>query len=171
MSNGEFVRLRADLDRALTRICPAWLVDRKDDLVQTAMAALLEKKDRGGEVDRPRSSSYYRRKAYWLLVDEIRRHRRMRETALEDSGMAVDGTSSRVSPERESLSREVGQAIEACLQEMVRPRRLAVVLHLQGHTVREAAGILSWGRKRTDNLVYRGLANLRSCLVRKGFEP
>ena len=48
---------------------------------------------------------------------------------------------------------------------------MAVVLHLQGHSVPEAARLLNWGNKRTENLVYRGLADLRNCLALKGLEP
>ena len=51
---------------------------------------------------------------------------------------------------------------------MKRERRLAVTLHLQGHSVPEAARLLDWAVKRTENLVYRGLADLRECLTAKG---
>ena len=54
---------------------------------------------------------------------------------------------------------------------MKRERRLAVMLHLQGHPVAEAARILGWTVKRTENLVYRGLADLRHCLICKGHRP
>ena len=74
-------------------------------------------------------------------------------------------------PEREAASREIARGIRACLQEMVRDRRLAVTLHLQGHSVGDAARILEWAQKRTENLVYRGLADLRACLAAKGLRP
>ena len=54
---------------------------------------------------------------------------------------------------------------------MKRERRLAVTLHLQGHTVPETARILDWAAKQTENLVYRGLADLRECLMAKGLRP
>jgi len=41
---------------------------------------------------------------------------------------------------------------------MKHERRLAVALHLQGHTVAEAARLLDLSFKRTENLVYRGLS-------------
>jgi len=65
----------------------------------------------------------------------------------------------------------VGRAIRDCLLGLVTPRRLAVTLHLQGHTVPQAAEVLGWDAKRTENLVYRGLADLRVCLARKGVTP
>ena len=54
---------------------------------------------------------------------------------------------------------------------MPRDRRLAVTLHLQGHSVPDAARVLDWPVKRTENLVYRGMADLRECLMSKGIEP
>ena len=43
--------------------------------------------------------------------------------------------------------------------------------HLQGHTGPQAAALLGWDAKRTENLVYRGLADLRQCLEAKGVKP
>ena len=65
----------------------------------------------------------------------------------------------------------MGQEIQDCLSRMQRDRRLAVTLYLQGHTVPETARVLQWPTKRADNLVYRGLANLRQCLLAKGMRP
>ena len=71
----------------------------------------------------------------------------------------------------EDPSREVGRGIQSCLLRMKRERRLAVTLYLQGHNVAEAARILDWPVKRTENLIYRGLADLRACLKSKRIEP
>jgi RNA polymerase sigma-70 factor (ECF subfamily) len=54
---------------------------------------------------------------------------------------------------------------------MTGDRRRAVMLYLQGHSVPEAARLLGWTAKRTENLVYRGLADLRHCLRAKGHTP
>jgi RNA polymerase sigma-70 factor (ECF subfamily) len=74
-------------------------------------------------------------------------------------------------PERAAASLEIGRGIQTCLAHMKRERRLAVTLYLQGHTVLEAARILEWPVKRTENFVYRGLADLRACLAAKGMRP
>ena len=71
-------------------------------------------------------------------------------------------------PERCAAGREVGRAIRGCLAKLVTPRRLAVTLHLQGHSVPEAAKLLGWGTKRAENLIYRGLVDLRGCLSSAG---
>ena len=74
-------------------------------------------------------------------------------------------------PERAAGSRRAGEGIRGCLRRLAPDRRVAVVLHLQGHTVREVAEMLGWNAKRADNLVYRGLSDLRKCLTAKGIEP
>ena len=74
-------------------------------------------------------------------------------------------------PERETAARQVGSAIQGCLQRLVKTRRLAVTLYLQGYGVPEAAQLLGWRRKKVENLVYRGLADLRQCLDTKGIKP
>ena len=66
---------------------------------------------------------------------------------------------------------EVGRGIRDCLGNLVRDRRLAVALYLQGHGVPDASRLLAWSAKRTENLVYRGLSDLRRCLTDKGLAP
>ncbi len=169
-SDEECDRLRAELERAVQRVCPRWLSDGSEDLVQVAMMKVMEIQ-RKSEGNREFNVSYLWKVAYSALVDEIRRHRRRREEPLEEDGW--DGGPATVSPgpDRHTAAREVAKGIGECLTSLVRPRRLAVVLYLQGHSVPEAAQLLSWGSKRTENLVYRGLADLRECLDRKGLKP
>ena len=118
-------------------------------------------------------SSYLYRVAYTTLVDEIRRLRRRPEVALEDEGAGDGASAPRAdgNPELHFAAGEVGEAIQHCLGGLGDDRRLAVTLHLQGHTVPEAASLLGWDAKRTENLVYRGLAELRQCLSSKGVKP
>jgi RNA polymerase sigma-70 factor (ECF subfamily) len=86
----------------------------------------------------------------------------------ETAGHAAIATEN---PERTTASKEIGRGIQGCLARIKRERRLAVTLYLQGHTVVEAASILDWAAKQTENLVYRGLADLRQCLLTKGIRP
>jgi RNA polymerase sigma-70 factor (ECF subfamily) len=169
----DYVTLRQDVVRAVARLCPTWLAPRRDDLVQVAVMRVMQLTDRrtaSGEGFAPLSSSYLYKVAYSVLVDEIRRLRRRPETDLEhatDSPLAL----ATENPERTAASKEIGRGIQACLAGMKRERRLATTLHLQGHTVPEAARILDWAVKQTENLVYRGLADLRKCLLAKGIRP
>jgi RNA polymerase sigma-70 factor (ECF subfamily) len=168
----DYVALRRLLVRAVSRVCPHWLADKRDDLVQSALLRVMhivETQSRPREGTAAVSASYLYRVAYSVLVDELRRLRRRRETDLNGEAAAL--TSVRDDPERTAVSRQIGRGIRGCLKAMKRERRLAVILHLQGHSVREAARLLDWAFKRTENLVYRGLADLRACLLSKGMTP
>jgi RNA polymerase sigma-70 factor (ECF subfamily) len=114
-------------------------------------------------------SSYLWRVAYTATVDEIRRLRRRREVAFEDA--SPERPAPDADPERAHAGSEIGEGLAACLARLVQARRLAVALYLQGHSVPEAARLLGWGEKRVENLVFRGLADLRRCLAAKGLTP
>lgn len=162
-------QLRKRLESAVVQICPPWLAANREDLVQVALVKVVRLQAREGKEGF--SASYLRRAAYSALVDEIRRRRRRREEPLEGETAIQQPMLDTPSPERQALGGELRQAIAECLGHLVRPRRLAVVLHLQGHRVPEIASLLGWRAKRAENLVYRGLKNLRSCLYSKGLEP
>lgn len=163
----ELEALRADLVQAVQRVCPPWLSDRREDLVQEALIRVAEIRRR--EPDRELAPSYLRRAAYNALVDEIRRLRRRRETSLEGEEGTLQPPSEAPGPERWSAGRQIGRAIHDCLTRMVPPRRRAVALYLQGHSGPESAELMGWTAKRTNNLVYRGLDDLRRCLTAKGY--
>jgi RNA polymerase sigma-70 factor (ECF subfamily) len=170
----DYAHLRGELVRAVSRICPPWLASRADDLVQVALLRVLEIRRRGEE-NAHISPSYLRKTAYSALIDEIRRWRRRREVSIETDEGGIDPAAERSSehpdPEERSAARETGRAIRDCLGVLVRPRRLAVTLHLQGHSVPEVGRLMGWNPKKADNLVYRGLADLRDCLGTKGVRP
>ncbi|MDX1501510.1 MAG: sigma-70 family RNA polymerase sigma factor [Thermoanaerobaculia bacterium] len=168
---GDHDELRRALDSAVRRVCPAWLVSARDDLVQVAMMKVIRLRDRRGEGPGEGKASYLWKVAYSTLVDEIRRRRRRPEEALDEAPWRTDPASGDPGPERRAMAAELGEAIRDCLARMVTPRQLAVTLHLQGYTVPEAAALLGWSAKRADNLVYRGLKNLRDCLAGKGLKP
>jgi RNA polymerase sigma-70 factor (ECF subfamily) len=167
--------LAAALAAAVRRQCPWWLSADAQDIAQSALAKVIASAKKSEGI-RELSSFYLHRVAHSALVDEIRRRRRRHEVALEvvtESGDERRTAEPRGSddPERDAASRELGRAIRECLVAMKRERRLAVTLYLQDHSVPEAARILGWTAKRTENLVYRGLADLRSCLQSKGHTP
>lgn len=168
----DYAALRRDLARAVGRLCPTWMAGTRDDLVQTALLRVMHIVNRqppADEGNRVVSPSYLYKVAYSVLVDELRRVRRRGETDLQEDAMAVPTENG--DPERITASRQIGRGIRACLRAMKNERRLAVTLHLQGHSVSEAARVLDWTFKRTENLVYRGLSDLRTCLTAKGLRP
>jgi RNA polymerase sigma-70 factor (ECF subfamily) len=161
--------------RAVRRQCPAWLGDDAQDIVQAALTKVMAA-ERRTEGERLLSSFYVHRVAHSALVDEIRRRKRRPEVPLECVTEAVEETSrfepqAQGDPESIASFRELGSAVRDCLLGAKRERRLALTLYLQGHSVPEAARILGWDAKRTENLVYRGLADLRQCVLGKGHRP
>jgi len=164
-----FASVRRKLERAVSAQCPYLEAGERQDIVQAACLRLI-KIQRKGEGNREFNASYLWRVAYSALIDEIRRQRRRREAPLEQETLDARVLESE-NPENEAASRQIGSAIQGCLLQLVRNRRLAVTLHLQGYGVPEAAQLLGWQRKKTENLVYRGLADLRQCLIGKGIRP
>ncbi len=162
------VELHHALERVVQRACPPWLVAHRDDLVQAAVLKVLAVQERKGEGIDEVPASYLYRVAHSALVDEIRRHRRKREVALEEGGDIVEQSKRVRDPEQQASSRQAGRAIQNCLSRLKVERKRAVTLYLQGSSVPESSRILGWKRKRTENLVFRGLVDLRQCLIKKG---
>ena len=166
----DYTKLRRDLAQAVARVCPRWQPAFRDDLVQSAVIRVMQvlaKTAGESEGNPPLTASYLYKVAYSVLIDEIRRERRRRETSLEEDAVAQQVITEQ-HPERLATSHELGRGIQDCLARIKRERRLAVTLYLQGHNVPSAARLLDWTAKRTENLVYRGLADLRECLTAKG---
>jgi RNA polymerase sigma-70 factor (ECF subfamily) len=160
--------LRRRLSQAVFRVCPGWLSTHAEDIVQTAMLRVLDAAGKRGEGDPDLSSLYVEKAAYSATVDEIRRHRRRREGPAMEENSIQDGAAAQADPETLTASREIAAGIGHCLSGLSSPRRLAVTLHLQGHSVSEVAALMRWRFKKSENLVYRGLADLRRCLATKG---
>ncbi len=116
------------------------------------------------------NATYLRRVARCAVVSELRRRRPEREQPLVGGDDAVpDGRTP--DPARALVSRELGVHITEALGRLAPDRRRAVSLYLTGHGVTETAGVLGWGSKRTENLVHRGLRDLRGDLERMGLAP
>jgi RNA polymerase sigma-70 factor (ECF subfamily) len=145
------------------------MADQAEDIVQVALIRVVEiLKAREGNAGL--ASSYLWKAAYTATVDEIRRLRRRREVPLEDAPADLSDPL-RGDPERTREAGEIGRGLSECLARLIESRRLAVTLHLQGHSVPEAARLLGWSAKRVENLVFRGMADLRRCLAGKGLRP
>jgi|RhiMethySRZTD1v2_1073278.scaffolds.fasta_scaffold01210_3 RNA polymerase sigma-70 factor, ECF subfamily len=160
----EIAQLRIDVARAVRSVCPRWLAEQADDLSQIAVSRILDRL-RTTEGQLELSRGYLYRTAYSVVIDEIRRRRRRREIAMDSD---VVFQSNEANPERHTFSREVRDAVAGCLRRLVASRRRAVTLHLLGHSVREISALLECRSKQAENLVYRGLNDLRVCLTRHG---
>ncbi len=117
------------------------------------------------------AASYHWRVAYSVIVDEIRRRRRRPEEDLTPHAPRLASTDAVGNPEQAARAGEIRSAIADCLTRLHDTRRRAVTLYLQGHSVPEVASLLGWVRKKAENSVFRGMADLRSCLSGKGVEP
>jgi len=171
------IRFSADVEEvrrclitAMRRVCPPAIADDAEDLVQRAMIKLM-KSEVQSEENPGFSASYLWQVAYTAVIDEIRRRDRRRGVPLIENSAVAIPASSQPDPEREATSRSIGDAIRDCLLAMADSRRRAVTLHLVGHTVSEIACLLGQRSKQADNLVYRGMADLRRCLTGKGVTP
>lgn len=167
--DGRVRAIRRSLARAVERVCPAWLAGQRDDIVQTAtlrvLAAVRERDEEVGD-------AYLWRVAYTTTVDEIRRARARSRNEVElvdPEPPAAAGGGER--PDDHAHGRRLADGISDCVGRLAEPRRLAVTLYLQGHGIGETAALLGWEAKRVENLIYRGLADLRGCLTGKGITP
>ena len=166
----EFEDLRRRVSSAVRRHCPVRLAGQADDIVQNVLLKLL-KSIRKSAGNRTFSSVYLEKSVSGAVVDEIRRVCRRREEPL-DSGETMGRLASGIAgPENGMFSKEIVRGILDCLDDLVESRRLAVTLYLYGSTAPETSGRLSWSLRKTESLVYRGLADLRRCLDRKGLKP
>src|SRR5687767_4635545 len=105
------------------------------------------------------------------MIDEIRRRGRRPEVSLDETDSALTLRRPGPSPEQVTAGRETGAAIRECLSELIPSRRAAVVLHLQGHSLKQVGALLGWNEQKAENLVYRALAGLRKGLAAKGIRP
>jgi RNA polymerase sigma-70 factor (ECF subfamily) len=167
LSGADYDALREQIARSVASVCPGWLAADRDDIVQAVLTRVIDIVQRG-EWNGPPGASYLWKAAFNATIDEIRRVRRRREQPIEHVSPR-DVTAGQPDPERLAGTRQMGRAIHDCLGRLNRDRRLAVTLVLQGDTAREAAGRLDWSIKKVENLVFRGMRELRECLTSKGW--
>jgi RNA polymerase sigma-70 factor (ECF subfamily) len=160
--------LRNQLRDHVSRFCPRWLEEQADDITQIAWLRLHEFQTRN-ERNRDPGASLLARVAYCAVVDGIRRHRRRKEVPVGADQASVPTAGP--GPAERAAAEEIGRAIRTCLARLLPNRRLAVTLYLQGHTGPETASVLGWSLKRAENMIFRGLADLRGCLARRGVTP
>jgi RNA polymerase sigma-70 factor, ECF subfamily len=161
--------IRPHIQRMVERLCPRWLGPRCDDIVQVAVLRVLRSREKTEENRLP-PASFLWKVALRVTVDEIRRAARARESC--GDGSLPDGPAPPSGePDQQLAAREIHAGISDCLVRLGAGRREAVALYVLGNTIPEVAVLLGFGEKRTENLVYRGMADLRKCLRVKGLKP
>jgi len=161
-------RLQDVLSRAVRKVCPYWLAESRQDIVQNAVVRVV-RKWKATEEPEALGASYLWRVAHSAVMDEIRRRRRHPEDAWEHPPEAP--SAGPTSPEERNAAQDLRGAIEEGLRLLPEDRRRAVALFLLGHGLEDSARLLGWKTKRVDNQRYQGLAALRRHLSERGYEP
>jgi RNA polymerase sigma-70 factor (ECF subfamily) len=134
-----------------------------EEIVQDLRIRLWRALQRGGEKNPAASPSYVYRAAMSAALDLLRRRRagplgRPVELDLVSDTLLARGADS-ADDEAEQVT-----ALGCALEQLMPERRLAVRLHLDGKTRDAIAELTGWSEARTRNLLYRGLADLRTHL-------
>ena len=155
---------QTDFDR-IARAAGRYCVnpDLRDDVQQLAAMRVLRVARREGRPVGTYSDRYLFRVARTVQLDVARRAACRPADRLDDPAAPMIDT-----PESRAAGRELGATIASCLRRLLPDRRAAVELHLVGHNVPQVADELGTDRKRAENLVYRGLADLRRALTDAG---
>lgn len=173
LDDQQLSELRRRIQSVVRRVCPGWLLGDVEDVTQNALLKVVEVLRRKGDRNPALAPSYLWRVAYTCTVDAIRSRRqaRQREVSMETTTEPRAQPAPDPDPERRSSGSEIGRGIEDCLARLVRPRRLAAMLYLQGHTAPEIGRLMHWTPAKSNNLVHRGIADLRRCLEGKRLGP
>lgn len=164
-----YARVRRVLSDAVRKLCHGNLAAEQEDIVQAAVMRVMAVRARV-EGNPDLSSSYLWKVAYTATIDQVRIARRRHEDQAVETA-SLEPFTPEPSPESTTSSHEVGAAVRESLATLSHDRRLAVTAHLLGYSVPEAARLLGFSPKRTENLVFRGMADLRRSLRAKGIEP
>jgi RNA polymerase sigma-70 factor (ECF subfamily) len=159
--------LRRGLSTAVARICPFWMSQEREDLVQTALLRIVGLLG-SGESHREVTATYIWKTAYSVTLDEIRRARWRYERSMEHASQGEDRPGTALDPERAASAREICPRVRECLRSLEISRRRAVLLRLAGYSHGEAAQRLGMNVKQIANFIHRGMKDLRTCLRAKG---
>jgi RNA polymerase sigma factor (sigma-70 family) len=87
------------------------------------------------------------------------------------AGASAVTVSTERGPEQALVRSEVALAVSQAVHELPQARRTAVRLYLVGYSRDEIARSVGWSEAKTRNLIYRGLADVRAALGRRGIGP
>lgn len=139
-----------------------------DELLQDVRIRLWRALSTGEKISRA-PASYVYRTALSAALDLIRRRRARREENLDwQLGGRLFADDSR--PDQSVELAELATQLARALASLNRTRRVVVRMHLAGYHRLEIAKILGWSDAKTRNLLYRGLADLRSRLDQQHLE-
>ncbi|MGA9333101.1 MAG: sigma-70 family RNA polymerase sigma factor [Rudaea sp.] len=116
-------------------------------------------------------TSYIQRVVLTTVIDAIRAAKSRYAEPLPDEAEPGDVAliDHRAGPERSARAGQDFSRIKACLSELPQRRREAVVLHLQGFSLREIGQFSGTSEEAARKLLDRGMATLRERLAAFGF--
>jgi RNA polymerase sigma factor (sigma-70 family) len=116
-------------------------------------------------------ASYVYRTAESAALDFVRRRRARRDDTTDSIELAGDGPNAELRSPEPFEAGVLGDLIEAAVADVSLSRRGVVRMYLDGYGSGEIAVLLGWTEAKARNLVYRGLADLREALSRRGVGP
>jgi RNA polymerase sigma-70 factor (ECF subfamily) len=116
-------------------------------------------------------ASYVYRTAESAAVDFVRRGQARRADVTEPIERPSTGDHTGLHSPEPLGDRELGDLIELALADLAVSRRGVVRMYLEGYSAGEIGELLGWTEAKARNLVYRGLADLREALGRRGVGP
>ena len=142
-----------------------------DELMQAVRLRLWRARQSSEQIEAT-PASYVYRTAVTASLDLIRARRTQRAEAM-DSLREGDETMSSVRPDAQSEleARELAALVGQSVERVTPSRRPVLRMYLAGYDRREIADLMGWSEAKTRNLLYRGLADLRSLLEAQGLGP
>jgi RNA polymerase sigma-70 factor (ECF subfamily) len=148
--------------------------ETRRDWTHEALLGLLEDLRRGRFVYRGPGSfwAWFRKRAYFRVLDERRRCRRRREreghaATDEDGDIDLDGYAGTEDPLRELERVEIRAAIEACLDKLpsADQRRALWLLYAEARPYQDIADTMASSLNTVRSWIRRGRILLRKCLM------
>lgn len=143
-----------------------------DELIQEIRIALWRARGDAVQIQSLTASYVYRTAATAALMI-LRRRRGRGARTKEVTGVAEEREfpDPNPSPESAVVRSELTDQIALALGELDASRALAVRLHLTGYRLNDIVELTGWSVGRARALLYRGLADLRVELARRGVGP
>jgi RNA polymerase sigma factor (sigma-70 family) len=116
------------------------------------------------------NTSYVYQAAMSAACDLIRKRRGDRMVSVQEQSESV-ATMTSPGPDTRYERKELGQQIRLALEELGANQRPVVRMYLAGYPQRQIQALLGWTEAKTRNVLYRGVAQLRTTLSRKGIGP
>jgi RNA polymerase sigma factor (sigma-70 family) len=141
-----------------------------DEVFQEVRIRIWSAMGRGERIaDLP--ASYVYRTAASVALDYLRRRRSRRVDVSDPIHLTTDPVAAAPGAVETLEVQELGNTIDEALDELPPARRGPVRMYLAGYSKEEIGAVLGWSEPRTRNLLYRGLADLRALLERRGIGP